>query len=822
MDHFLVTNISDPQMQGSASSLVVMAQDALNYIYREYSGTVCFKSSDSDAILPRCYKFNPFIDKGMHTFTNAVSFKSTGEKIVEAYDIEDNYIGMQANITVAPGLYEQVNHVVFANDLLGVNIGEPNYFTVNLKDSNMRLNNTLNGYKIRLTSTSPTGLFSLNTEEGWSSVGIFTVPANLSSLNIYYKDISSGRHNIQVSDWQGNYDDPFVLNDDLEVVVNSLSVEASKIAKSHSARNFQWVDNKFVFANTDNGLNQESEQEFIVSVKDDSTNELVDANVSFVLKNSRGEIVNESTTFVKKEEYPYQYILKTYANIPDDSGLWQMEITAVDANNIKGYKNESIDFSDWRVEINYSIGYLQKGLNLPINLKIWKGLNLVTPDKFSIYFIDNNGNFLEGFSPLEKTQMTKVSEGEFNGEMLTSGLTVNQMYHLFVVVKDDENNILAEDSHGDVQLVNNPALAPKDLTIEKIVRSVENNKESYNLKFKWDAAEGALNYNIYRSQDKFTQLYHDPCTITQVQNGDRESHLCETIVEMKVGLDDREDWVLSGSVPFAQTEFILENAEQLPGKDYFFIVRAENELGESGLSTMVFSSKRQYFYNSEENKSNINWISLPYTPGYFTNPFAGLNKTIIGNASEIVKDMEGGIGQDKNQKVKRLSLWNPVIQSASESYYYRAVYNSWINNDFQINPGSGLFLEHSGKANVFDWTIVGKDEKINKSFFCNGDSSKSNVNWIALPYSGMYKKASDIVKDIEGGMGKNTNQRIKRVSLWNPVIQSASESYYYRAAYNNWIGEDFDVEPGDGVFIELSCNNLLFNWKPALIIEPNE
>jgi hypothetical protein len=446
----------------------------------------------------------------------------------------------------------------------------------------------------------------------------------------------------------------------------------------------------------------------------------------------------------------------------------------------------------------------------------------VTPNNFSIYFVDNNGNFLDGFLPIEKSEMTQLSEGEFSGEMLTSGLIVNQMYHLFVVIKDDESNVLAEDSHGDIQLVNNPALAPKNFTIEKIVKLIENNQESYDIKFKWDAAEGALNYNIYRAQDKFSQLYHDPCSIVQVQNGDRENRLCETIVEMRIGLDDRTDWVLSGSVSASETEFILEDAQELPGKDYFFIVRAENELGESGLSSMVFSSKRQYLYNSEENKSNINWISLPYTPGYFTNPFAGLNKTIIDNASQIVKDIEGGIGQNKNQRIKRLSLWNPIIQSASESYYYRAVYNSWINNDFQINPGSGLFLEHSGKTDAFDWTIVGKDEKINKSFFCNGDSAKSNVNWISLPYSGMYKKASDIVNDIEGGIGADTNQRIKRLSLWNPVTQSAISSYYYKSTYSHWIGEDFDVEPGDGIFIELSCNNLLFNWEPALIIELNE
>ena len=88
----------------------------------------------------------------------------------------------------------------------------------------------------------------------------------------------------------------------------------------------------------------------------------------------------------------------------------------------------------------------------------------------------------------------------------------------------------------------------------------------------------------------------------------------------------------------------------------------------------------------------------------------------------------------------------------------------------------------------------------------------------------MYKKASDIVTDIEGGTGLNTNQKIKRVSLWDPTNQGTVSSYTYRVggAFNKWAGIDFNITPGSGVFIELSGLTQSFSWTPALIVEPHQ
>ena len=62
---------------------------------------------------------------------------------------------------------------------------------------------------------------------------------------------------------------------------------------------------------------------------------------------------------------------------------------------------------------------------------------------------------------------------------------------------------------------------------------------------------------------------------------------------------------------------------------------------------MTFSSKDNICI-IWRNKSNISGF-LYHIHQVTLQPFVQLNRTIIKNASDIVKDMEGGIGQNKNQ-----------------------------------------------------------------------------------------------------------------------------------------------------------------------------
>jgi len=102
-DHFLVTNISDPQEAGTPSSIVVIAQDSGGYAVQSYAGTIHFTSSDPLATLPPDYTFQPYADKGIHTFVNGAVFQTSGEQTVTATDVNTGQSGQQTAITVIGG-----------------------------------------------------------------------------------------------------------------------------------------------------------------------------------------------------------------------------------------------------------------------------------------------------------------------------------------------------------------------------------------------------------------------------------------------------------------------------------------------------------------------------------------------------------------------------------------------------------------------------------------------------------------------------------------------------------------------------------------------
>jgi hypothetical protein len=68
---------------GTPFSITVTAWDAYNNIATNYTGTVSFTSTDSAAILPAPYTFTA-ADKGVHTFTNGVTLKTSGTQTITA------------------------------------------------------------------------------------------------------------------------------------------------------------------------------------------------------------------------------------------------------------------------------------------------------------------------------------------------------------------------------------------------------------------------------------------------------------------------------------------------------------------------------------------------------------------------------------------------------------------------------------------------------------------------------------------------------------------------------------------------------------------
>jgi Tol biopolymer transport system component len=222
----------------------------------------------------------------------------------------------------------------------------------------------------------------------------------------------------------------------------------------------------------------------------------------------------------------------------------------------------------------------------------------------------------------------------------------------------------------------------------------------------------------------------------------------------------------------------------------YYLVRALNQSMGEYKSKIVAEVSKTFSYNPS--KTNVNWISVPYDCNF-------------KKASDIVAAIEPS---STNTKISGIAKWDAKTQT-SMGYGYVAG-PGWIGTDFDINPGDGVYISLSGNSQSFDWDIIGKDSEPVKTFSYN--PSKTNVNWLSIPYTGTYKKASDIVAAIEPS---STNTKISGIAKWDAKTQT-SMGYGYVAG-PGWIGTDFDINPGDGIYISLSGNTPSFDWTVDLV-----
>jgi len=111
----------------------------------------------------------------------------------------------------------------------------------------------------------------------------------------------------------------------------------------------------------------------------------------------------------------------------------------------------------------------------------------------------------------------------------------------------------------------------------------------------------------------------------------------------------------------------------------------------------------------------------------------------------------------------------------------------------------------------FNWYIVGTDSDITIDLPYNPQPFKHNKHYISVPYTGAYTLASDIVVDIEGGLGPGSNAFTIELGLWDAASQS-ERTYTYTPT--GWAGDNFAISPGDGVYIRMVAT---FNWQPILL-----
>ncbi|MCX8093588.1 MAG: hypothetical protein N3E50_05425 [Candidatus Goldbacteria bacterium] len=232
--------------------------------------------------------------------------------------------------------------------------------------------------------------------------------------------------------------------------------------------------------------------------------------------------------------------------------------------------------------------------------------------------------------------------------------------------------------------------------------------------------------------------------------------------------------------------------------DYvFYVISGVNGAGQSKPSTVA--SKIRQILSYTGNRTNAYILSLPYVSKF-------------SKASDIVMDIEGTTATVT--KINRVGLWHPNVQAFS---MYNYVVDNWYGINWNVDAGTSssnaIYINLTATAGTFTWVINGTDK--NAALVFNRNTGISNENLRHLPYSSIYKKASDIVMDIEGTL--TTNAKISKIGKWHPDVQAYS--FYYFVSGTGWVGIDFDLKPGDAVNIFPSSTVTSFTWTPKIFGE---
>ena len=228
------------------------------------------------------------------------------------------------------------------------------------------------------------------------------------------------------------------------------------------------------------------------------------------------------------------------------------------------------------------------------------------------------------------------------------------------------------------------------------------------------------------------------------------------------------------------------HAGALDALSHFYIVRAKfGPTQEGGNSTMGFKVPLSFSFSTS--RSNVYWLSLPY-------------RTMYRRASDISTELGPA-----DSKISVIGKWDAATQRTILWYYFRG---AWRGTDFPINAGDGIYVSAHGN---FQWQVNGTDGSVPRTFTLYPPPS-ANINWISLPYTATYTRASHVVIAIEGGLGATANTKIIEVAKWDGVTQTLVRFYWTVGGWTG--GTDFTIAPGEGVYLKVVST---FTWTPALI-----
>jgi hypothetical protein len=129
LDHLKVTGPT-AGTAGAPFSITVTAQDAFNNTVTTYTGRVHFTSTDPQAVLPPDYTFTS-ANKGVHTFSKAVTLKTAGPQSDSAADTVTTTVSGRARVTVAAAQAQ----TLLLTAPSGVTHGVAFVFTVTARDA---------------------------------------------------------------------------------------------------------------------------------------------------------------------------------------------------------------------------------------------------------------------------------------------------------------------------------------------------------------------------------------------------------------------------------------------------------------------------------------------------------------------------------------------------------------------------------------------------------------------------------------------------------------------------------------------------------------
>jgi len=241
-------------------------------------------------------------------------------------------------------------------------------------------------------------------------------------------------------------------------------------------------------------------------------------------------------------------------------------------------------------------------------------------------------------------------------------------------------------------------------------------------------------------------------------------------------------WTMIQNITTPSNNFYIHTNAISDMQSHFYIVRGYKPGGWSSNSTMGALWHPTLSANS--GRPSAFWFSLPYNSMY---------KKAKNISDELTY-----------LKINVVAKFDPAKQQTVVWYYSHGV---WRGTNFNIAAGEGMMI---GIVSNFDWAINGTDKIISMTFTFR-PQLRTNIYWISLPYTNGLASASQLVTAIAGGTGPGTNTKIIAVGKWVYATQS---SRVYGYTVSGWSGDNFNIVPGDGIWIEVVSS---FAWNLTLI-----